>query len=143
MVKPRVAKTILLWCGVLAAVPVLAVPPPAKTMYSGALAHEQDARALLAAADAMPDVLTEVRIVVAEYETLVKTYPTSGYSDNALWNAGTLALDAFAKFGQPLDKSNGVRLLRKLAATYLASRFAKQVPDRLARADGNGVKDPS
>src|SRR5262245_12349444 len=143
MVKQTVAKTALLWCSLLAAAPAFAVPPPAKTMYTAAMAHEQDVRTLLAAADAMPDVLTEVRIVIAEYENLVKTYPTSGYSDDALWQAGTLALDAFAKFGQQLDKTNGIRLLRKLAATYNVSRFARQVPDRLARADGNGVKDPS
>jgi N-acetylmuramoyl-L-alanine amidase len=143
MVKHTVTTTILLWCCVLAAAPALALPPPAKTMFTGALAHEQDVRTMLDAADALPDVLTEVRIVVAEYESLVKAYPTSGYSDNALWQAGTLALDAFAKFGQPLDKANGIRLLRKLAATYNTSRFARQVPDRLARADGNGVKDPS
>ena len=123
MVKHTVAKAVLVGCCVLVAGTALAVPPPAKTMYTGALAHEQDVRTMLAAADAIPDVLTEVRIVVAEYESLVKAYPTSGYSDNALWQAGTLALDAFAKFGQPLDKANGIRLLRKLAATYNTSRL--------------------
>jgi N-acetylmuramoyl-L-alanine amidase len=143
MVRHAVAKAVLVVCCVLVADAALAVPPPAKTIYTGALAHEQDVRGLLTASDATPEVLTEVRIVVAEYESLVKAYPTSGYSDNALWQAGTLALDAFAKFGQPLDKATGIRLLRKLAATYNASKFAKQVPDQLARADGSGFKDPT
>src|SRR5262245_19933067 len=141
MVKHTVAKSVL--CGFCLLVPVvaLAVPPPAKTMYERALAHEQDVRALLNAADVIPDVLTEIRAVVAEYESLVQFYPRSGYSDNALWQAGTLSLDSYAKFNQPYDRTNGIRLLKKLAAAYQTSKLAKQVADRLARADGGGSKD--
>jgi len=143
MVKFTVAKIALCGFGVLVPVVALALPPPARTMYNGALAHEQDVRAMLAAPDATADVLTEVRAVMAEYESLVKVYPTSGYSDNALWQAGTLALDAYAKFNQPYDRAAGIRLLRKLAATYNTSKLARQVPEQLARADGNGSKDPT
>jgi N-acetylmuramoyl-L-alanine amidase len=102
-------------------------------MYVEALGREQDVRAVLAVPDVTPAALPEVRAVIAAYESLVKQYPASGYSDNALWQAGTLALDAFATFNQPQDKVTGIRLLRKLAATYVTSKLAKQVPDRLAR----------
>ena len=108
----------------------------AKTMYDEALGREQTARVALAAPDATPDALKDVRSVIALYEALVRQYPTSGYSDNALWQAGVLALDAFAKFNQPQDKAAGVRLLNKLTVTYNTSKFVAQVPDQLARAEG-------
>jgi len=108
----------------------------AKTMYDEALGREQTARVALAAPDATPDALKDARSVIALYEALVRQYPTSGYSDNALWQAGVLALDAFAKFNQPQDKAAGVRLLNKLTVTYNTSKFVAQVPDQLARAEG-------
>ncbi len=117
--------------------------PPARTMYIDALGREQDVRAVLAAPDVTPAALPEVRAVIAAYESVVKQYPASGYSDNALWQAGTLALDAFATFNQPQDKVTAIRLLRKLAATYVTSKLAKQVPDQLARVNGAvGSEDP-
>jgi N-acetylmuramoyl-L-alanine amidase len=114
----------------------------AKTMYVEAFGREQEVRTALAAAAVSPDELKNVRAVIALYEALVKQYPTSGYSDNALWQAGVLALDAFAKFSQPPDKTTGVRLLNKLTATYNTSKFVAQVPEQLARADSSiGSKD--
>jgi len=107
--------------------------PPARTMYSDALAREQSVRAALAAPDAAPAVLLDVRALVTAYEAVVRQYPASGYSDNALWQAGLLALDAFARFGQQLDKDRGVRLLRKLTVAYPSSRLVAQVPEQLAR----------
>ena len=115
--------------------------PPVRTMYSAALLREQTVRPTLAAADATPAVLTEVRAVVAAYEAVVRQYPASGYSDDALWQAGQLSLDAFVRFGQAADKASGVRLLRRLATSYPTSRFVKQVPDQLARVDA--ADDPS
>ncbi len=85
-----------------------------------------------------PAVLADVRAVVAAYETVVRLYPASGYCDNALWQAGRLSLDAFARFGQVADQKAGVRILRRLAAAYPTSRFVKQVPDQLARVDTPG-----
>jgi N-acetylmuramoyl-L-alanine amidase len=107
-------------------------------MYTDAMAHEQTVRAALAAPDAAPAVLADVRIVVAAYEAVVRQYPASGYSDNALWQAGQLLLDAFARFGQTADKDGGVRLLRKLAATYPTSKLVKQVPEQLTLVEAQG-----
>ncbi len=118
-----------------------AVPPtfaeapakPVRTMYNEALARDQAVRPALAAPGALATILIDVRAVVAAYEAVVKRYPASGYSDDALWNAARLSLDAFAKFGQLQDKDVGAQLLKKLAATYPSSKFARQVPDQLAR----------
>ena len=67
--------------------------PPARTMYADALGREQDVRAAMTAADVTPAVLTDVRAVVDGYDAVVKHYPASGYSDNALWQAGLLSLE--------------------------------------------------
>jgi len=117
--------------------------PPARTMYADALGREQDVRAAMTAADVTPAVLTDVRAVVDGYDAVVKHYPASGYSDNALWQAGVLALDAFAKFHQAQDKAAGVRLLRKLAEIYVTSKLAKHVPEQLARVDDATTPPPS
>src|SRR5581483_12020692 len=122
-----------------AAVPrTFAAPQPVKhvrTMYNDALAGEQAVRPALAAPGALATILIDVRSVVAAYEAVAKRYPASGYSDDALWYGGRLSLDAFAKFGQSQDRDAGVRLLRRLAASYPSSKFAPQVPDQLARVD--------
>jgi N-acetylmuramoyl-L-alanine amidase len=125
----------------------------AKSMYADALAREQAVRpALIAAAfvangDADTATLTTVHAVVAAYEAVVRRYPASGYSHNALWQAGRLSLDAFARFGQAKDKIVGVRLLRTLADQYPTSKLAKQVPGILtAEADtasSTGARGPT
>jgi N-acetylmuramoyl-L-alanine amidase len=124
----------LLLCGLcgLCVQSVLWAAPPARTMYTDALAREQSVRAALTAADATPAVLADVRALIATYESLVRHHPASGYSDDALWQAGRLALDAYARFGEVADRDAGVRLLRRLAAGYPSSKFVPQVPDQLA-----------
>jgi N-acetylmuramoyl-L-alanine amidase len=109
--------------------------PQARTRYTDTLKREEEVRVLLNGQDATPAVLTDVRSVINAYEAVVKRYPASGYSDNALWQGGRLALDAFAKFNQPQDKATGVRLLRTLAAIYVTSTLAKHVPEQLARVN--------
>jgi N-acetylmuramoyl-L-alanine amidase len=106
----------------------------AKTMYLDAMAREQTVRASMSAGDVSPALLDQVRSVVAAYEAVVKRFPTSGYSDNALWQAGRLSLETFERFGQSRDRDTAVRLLRRLARAYVTSKLAKQVPEQLARA---------
>jgi N-acetylmuramoyl-L-alanine amidase len=101
-------------------------------MYEQATQREDAVRAALSAPEATPAMLIEVRAVVSVYEAIVKHYSTSGYSDNALWQAGRLSLDAYTKFGQPRDRDTGVSLLRRLATVYNTSKLAKQVPEQLA-----------
>ena len=106
---------------------------PARTMYEYALSREKVVRTALSNPDAPPSILAELRGVVAAYELIVRRYSTSGYSDNALWQAGTLSLDAFARFGHQRDRDTGVRLLRKLATVYVNSSLASKVPAVLTR----------
>ena len=141
----KTAKKIFFLC-VLGALcgffPVVAsAAPPVRSMYNDAMAREQTVRAALARPDTAAATLGDVRAVVAAYEAVVRRYPASGYSDNALWQAGRLSLDAFARFGQASDKEAGVRILRKLAAAYPTSKLAKQVSEQLTKV--NGDKDPA
>ena len=111
-----------------------AVTPPPETLYVDAMAKEKAVRAALLPEQPPITVLKAVRTVVGQDQLLVRSYPTSGYCDDALWQAGQLSLDAFQKFREARDRDAGLRLLRALASEYPASKFAKQVPDQLARA---------
>src|SRR5688500_16149623 len=88
----------------------------AKTLYDRALARERELRD----GDAKPSV-QQLRAAVAAYERIVRRFPASAYSDNALWQAGNLALLAFDDFGQAADRATGVRLLSLLRTEYPSS----------------------
>lgn len=140
MVKTILAIALAATAGTPSAVAKPGADRPVRAMYTDALAREQAVRPALAAPDALATIVIDVRAVVAEYEALVKRYPASGYSDDALWNAGCLSLDAFEKFGQAQDRDAAARLLKRLFAGYPASKFAKQVPEQLARMRDAGSR---
>ena len=100
-----------------------------RDMYAAALAREGAVRATFSDAGVPAEAtLDEVRSVVNAYVHVPTRFPASGYSDNALWQAGRLLLDAFARFGEERDKKAGVRLLQRLATAYPTSKMAKRVP---------------
>jgi N-acetylmuramoyl-L-alanine amidase len=99
--------------------------------YVAALARERTVRSTLTTAADRVVYLRDVRAVVADYEALVRRFPASGYSDDALWHAGRLALDSYGRFGDVRDRDAGVRLLRRLAAEYPSSRLVKLAPQAL------------
>jgi N-acetylmuramoyl-L-alanine amidase len=111
-------------------------------MYTDAQAREQAVRTALSAESVTAAVLDQVRAVVAAYEAVVKEYPTSGYSDNALWQAGVLELDSFTKFNQLANRDAGVRLLKSLTRRYPGSRLAREVPARLASLESTTLVVP-
>ena len=109
----------------------------AQEMYLAALAREQAVRAALAEEDDDVSARTaaDARAVVRAYQEVVRVYPASGYSDNALWQAGVLSLDLFVRLGQERDRTTGIRLLRLLATEYPTSSRVREVPAQLARVD--------
>jgi N-acetylmuramoyl-L-alanine amidase len=134
------------WLFAIVMVALIALVRPAQAqrtdrdLYAAALARERAARAALADTNAPAESsLSEVRAAVTAYLTLPKRHPSSGYSDNALWQAGRLSLDAFARFGDDRDRKTGVQLLKRLAAAYPTSKMAKRVP---AVIDAIGSADP-
>jgi N-acetylmuramoyl-L-alanine amidase len=113
---------------------VSAAVPAVRAMYGDALAKEQAVRKALADPHMTDVVLKAVREVVASYEAVVRHYPASSYSDDALWNAGRLELDAFGRFGQQSDKDAAARLFSRLAAAYPSSKLVRQIPRDIVRA---------
>jgi N-acetylmuramoyl-L-alanine amidase len=125
---------LIIVAALLAATPALGAPT-ARAMFDDATQQEQAVRRSLSNAAASPAVLKSVRHAIASYEAVVRRYPTSGYSDDALWSAGKLALDAYNRFGNAQDRETAVRLLRWLSAEYPTSKLAKRAPGLLATAD--------
>jgi N-acetylmuramoyl-L-alanine amidase len=103
-----------------------------RELYSSARALDQSARRHFDEPDAGVETsLDDVHTAVAAYLLVPRRFPASGYSDDALWYAGRLSLDAFARFGKTGDRDAGQRLLKRLAAGYPASPLAKRVPAAL------------
>ncbi len=89
----------------------------ARTLYTKVLNRERDLRD----AESRP-TLRELRNAVIAYENVVRRYPTSGYSDNALWQAANLALLAYERFDDEADLRRGLRLLARLRQEYRSPR---------------------
>jgi N-acetylmuramoyl-L-alanine amidase len=103
---------------------------PARDLYSRALAQERTVRDAATA-----PTLRQIRNAIAGYERVVRRYPTSGYADNALWQAGHLSLLAFERFGQESDRRNGQRFLSQLKSEYPASSLIGRLTAALAQFD--------
>jgi N-acetylmuramoyl-L-alanine amidase len=118
-------RAILLLTCALASAPAAAAPGPssARTLYTRALEREHAIRS-----SDPPAAADEIRKAIAAYESVVRRFPSSGYSDNALWQAANLALLVGQQYGDDADKQTAVRLLTQLKTEYPASSL-------VARAD--------
>jgi N-acetylmuramoyl-L-alanine amidase len=107
-------------------------------MYERAQAKEQVARAT------EPPEVKDLRIAVLAYERIFRTYPRSGYADNALWQAAGLLAAAYEVGGDEEDREAAERWLEWLQKEYPSSPLAKKVPaemQALARR-ATGVAPP-
>src|SRR5919202_5198401 len=84
-----------------------------RALYTATLARERAIRDAKTSA-----TLQQMRAVVAKYERLANRFPSSGYSDNALWQGGNLALLAYQRFGEEVDRRTAQRLLARLKTQY-------------------------
>ncbi|HLG56264.1 MAG TPA: N-acetylmuramoyl-L-alanine amidase [Vicinamibacterales bacterium] len=107
-----------------------------KTLYNDALGRERTVRRDLAAAhteSAREAALTRVRALVGAYEDMSRLFPTSGYSDNALWQGAVLSADAFWQFGEALDRTTALRMFTALTARFPSSSLVGQVTSHVKR----------
>jgi N-acetylmuramoyl-L-alanine amidase len=125
----------MVWLLALLAAPVAGQDQSsrAEALYADAKAKEKAVRTALADPTATASVLKAVRTVVADYEALVRNFPSSPYSDDALWFGGWLAIDAFQRYGDEQERATGTRLWRALSVQYPSSKLARQVPQQLAK----------
>ncbi len=125
----RLGAILLLAATMVPAVPVAArAATAAKTLYSRALERER----VLRKADQRPS-LPQLRGLVDTYEAIARRFPGSAYSDNALWQGGSVALLAYERFGEAVDRRNAERLLAQLKRNHPSSSLVKNVNQLLGR----------
>jgi N-acetylmuramoyl-L-alanine amidase len=114
----------------------------AEAVYNDVLAREGDLRREMDLAPqlraqppgaASAALLKRVRATVDAYEGVVRRFPRSGNSDDALWHGAVLSADAFWQFGDARDRITALRLFEFLVAQYPTSAFVKQVVTQTAR----------
>ena len=88
-------------------------------------------------------LLDRVRATVGAYEALVREFPKSGYSDNALWQGALLSADAFWQFGETHDRSTALRLFGVLKSQYPSSSLTPRVAGHVSRLNGADASAPA
>src|SRR6478672_5023037 len=94
LASPRNAATLAAFVGMCAWPHGLGAQSEGSTaaqMYERAQAKEQVARA------AEPPAVKELRLAATAYEQIFRSYPKSGYADNALWQAAGLLSLAYER----------------------------------------------
>jgi N-acetylmuramoyl-L-alanine amidase len=115
-----------------------AAAQPPRELYARALERDRTVR------DARHEAtLRELRAAVAAYERVVRRYPASGYSDNALWQGSELSRLAWERFGDAADKRTGTRLLTQLKAGYPSSSLVARVDEALEQLDASTTSGSS
>jgi N-acetylmuramoyl-L-alanine amidase len=110
------------WLGIalFVAIPGRASAQTAQNLYERALSQE---RAALSVLEPSPDAL---RKAARLYEAVVLEYPTSGYADNALWQAAAMLQRTFEISGEAKDRDGAARFLAWLKREYPHSPLGKQ-----------------
>ena len=115
--------------------------PSAREVYTAAYSREQ---ALRSNTDTPAPTVREYRSIVTAYDNLVRHFPQSGYADDALWQGGVLASDAFGRFGEERDRATARRMLQLLVDGYPYSPFVPKVREALkALADRPAAPSPA
>jgi N-acetylmuramoyl-L-alanine amidase len=120
-----------------------AVAPPrawaasARVMYENALAREKAVRRTADEA-----TLDELRRAIAAYQRVVNRYPSSGYCDNALWQAAGLAKLAYERFGQDRDRELTLALLKRLKREYPSSSLIPRISATIRSLDAPRADAP-
>jgi N-acetylmuramoyl-L-alanine amidase len=108
-----------------AAVPAQAPGPKAR--FDRVRAQEAETRAAVeqvpptAGTTDIDRVVRPARRVVADYEGVVRRFPTSGYADNALHQAAALSQWLYDRYGRAADRTAATRFYTWLIREYPAS----------------------
>ena len=126
-----VALAIAAWlsvCGVAGA-------QTARARYETAAEREVEVRALLTTAtekSASAELVKQVSQVMTSFEIIVRRFPTSGYADNALWQAAGLADAAYQRFNRSDDRERALKFYRWLVEEYPTSTYVNQANAKIA-----------
>jgi N-acetylmuramoyl-L-alanine amidase len=122
--------TAAIWLSVCTA----AAAQTARERYEAAIEREDKVRRQLTSTTdktASPDLQAELRQVITAFELVVRRFPTSGYADNALFQAASLADAAYEKFSRADDRERASKFYRWLVQEYPASSFVKRANAKL------------
>ena len=126
------AATVALWLSVCAGAE--AQQQTARARYESATEREEKVRALLTnqtTPTPASQLATQVSQVLTSFESLVRRHPTSGYADNALFQAASLAEATYLRFKRAEDLDRAVRFYRWLIQEYPTSSLVKQANVRM------------
>ena len=104
-------------------------PQTAKERFEAAQQRDEQVRVLLTNLPESPppaDLAKQVKQVMTSFEVMVRRFPTSGYADNALWQAASLADTAYQLLNRPEDRERAMKFYRWLVREYPSSSFVKQ-----------------
>jgi len=107
----------------------------ARDRYESAIQREAAVRALLTSETTPPpaaQLVAQVAQALTSFESVVRRFPTSGYADNALFQAASLAESAYEKLRRPEDRDRAVRLFRWLVQEYPTSSLVKRANAKLS-----------
>ena len=129
--RARVAvATTAIWLSVCTA----AAAQTARERYESAVERDAKVRAQLTSTTgrtAAPDLAAELRQAITAFEIIVRRFPTSGYADNALFQAASLADAAYEKFNRADDRERALKFYRWLVQEYPASTFVSRANAKL------------
>jgi N-acetylmuramoyl-L-alanine amidase len=77
----------------------------------------------------------DFRVVINRYWSFIRRYPSSGFSDNALWQAANLSADAFRRFRQDRDKFRAIQLFQWLRDQYPHSPLQAKTSARIEQLE--------
>ncbi len=132
------------WLSVSPLTAQTATPQTAKERFEAAQQRDEKVRVLLTSstnATPPPDLAKQVSQVMASFESIVRRFPTSGYADNALWQAASLADAAYQRLNRPEDRDRATKFYRWLVQEYPSSSFVKQANAKIATASASARPD--
>jgi len=133
----RLAVAVALVAAVLPAAP-RAQSRQAADLYQQARAREAALRTELGSASATTtpsDLLARMRTLARTYEDLWRLFPTSPYSDDALWYGAMLAGDAFSHSGDAADRTRALKMLQALTTNFPTSSLLKHVAPQVEKLE--------
>ena len=110
-------------------------PGSPRVSYETVVAHEKKI-------GGSASTLRQFRVIISNYDEIVRRYPHSSYSDDALWRGANLALKAYQQYDSELDRRTGLRMLEWLESEYPTSALLNRV-SRLRKSFGTTSTTPS
>ena len=130
-----VMTAIAAWLSVSDLAAQTATAQTAKQRFESAQERDEQVRVLLTNfTNTTPpaDLAKQVSQVMSSFESIVRRFPASGYADNALWQAASLADAAYQRLNRQEDRDRAMRFYRWLVQEYPSSSFVKQANAKIA-----------